>query len=329
LLRYIGTSQQEEASVGFGDQLRAERERQKYSLDDVAASTKISTRMLRALEEEKFSQLPGGIFNKGFVRAYARFLKLDEERAVVDYLQAAGEATSPPHVADRVEAAPEFRLSSYHPDLSESSGSKFPWGLVALLLVAALAFYGWRYYKRETVSRTAAQPTPAQAQPVAPAAQAPSSDTSTAGASTADNTQSQGPAANPTVAGPAEAQPVGAGGNPGAGQSSSAVSQPNAAGAAPSEPPPAGSFAVTLSATSSCWVSITADGKTLPAEVLSPSVSKTFRAQHKIVIRAGNVGGLSFAFNGQALPPQGRDGQVKTLVFGPTGQIVTQPAPTN
>ena len=60
------------------------------SLDEIAESTKIGTRLLKALEDEQFDLLPGGIFNKGFVRAYAKYLGMDEEQAVADYLQAAG-----------------------------------------------------------------------------------------------------------------------------------------------------------------------------------------------------------------------------------------------
>ena len=74
----------------FGERLKQERERRKMTLDDVALATKIGTRMLNALEEEKFERLPGGIFNKGFVRAYARHLGLDDEQAVADYLAASG-----------------------------------------------------------------------------------------------------------------------------------------------------------------------------------------------------------------------------------------------
>src|SRR5437868_14141417 len=55
------------------------------TLDEIATATKISTRNLRALEDEKFKQLPGGIFNKGFVRAYAKFLGIDEEHIVAEY----------------------------------------------------------------------------------------------------------------------------------------------------------------------------------------------------------------------------------------------------
>src|SRR5437660_10816344 len=75
----------------FGDRLKKEREQRSISLDDIALSTKIGTRLLRALEEEKFGQLPGGIFNKGFVRAYARHVGLDEEQAITDYMSALGE----------------------------------------------------------------------------------------------------------------------------------------------------------------------------------------------------------------------------------------------
>jgi hypothetical protein len=48
--------------------------------------------MLRALEDEHFDLLPGGVFNKGFVRAYARQVGLDEEEAVADYLAALRES---------------------------------------------------------------------------------------------------------------------------------------------------------------------------------------------------------------------------------------------
>ena len=77
----------------FGARLKREREKRSITLEDVSVSTKISLRMLRALEEERFEQLPGGIFNKGFVRAYARHLGIDEDQAVADYLESAGETT--------------------------------------------------------------------------------------------------------------------------------------------------------------------------------------------------------------------------------------------
>jgi cytoskeleton protein RodZ len=70
----------------FGNKFRRAREKKELSLDDVSNVTKIGTRMLQAIEEENFDLLPGGVFNKGFIRAYAKHLGLDSEDAVNDYL---------------------------------------------------------------------------------------------------------------------------------------------------------------------------------------------------------------------------------------------------
>ena len=70
----------------FGDKFRKAREKKELTLDDVSNVTKISARMLQAIEEENFDQLPGGVFNRGFIRAYAKHLGLDSEEAVNDYL---------------------------------------------------------------------------------------------------------------------------------------------------------------------------------------------------------------------------------------------------
>jgi hypothetical protein len=76
----------------FGEKLRKQREQRGLALDAISNTTKISTRMLRALEDEHFDQLPGGVFNKGFVRAYARQVGLDEEETITDYLAALRES---------------------------------------------------------------------------------------------------------------------------------------------------------------------------------------------------------------------------------------------
>jgi cytoskeletal protein RodZ len=70
----------------FGNKFRKAREKKNLSLDDVSNVTKIGPRMLQAIEEEHFDRLPGGVFNKGFIRAYAKHLGLDDEAAINDYL---------------------------------------------------------------------------------------------------------------------------------------------------------------------------------------------------------------------------------------------------
>ncbi|HEY1676735.1 MAG TPA: RodZ domain-containing protein [Candidatus Sulfotelmatobacter sp.] len=70
----------------FGDKFRKAREAKELTLDDVSNVTKIGPRMLQAIEEENFDRLPGGVFNKGFIRAYAKHLGLDAEEAITEYL---------------------------------------------------------------------------------------------------------------------------------------------------------------------------------------------------------------------------------------------------
>lgn len=72
----------------FGAELKKEREARGIALEAITQATKISSRHLDALEREQFRQLPGGVFNKGMVRSYARVVGLDEEDWVGRYLSA-------------------------------------------------------------------------------------------------------------------------------------------------------------------------------------------------------------------------------------------------
>src|SRR3954469_13223087 len=80
--------------ASFGERIKREREMRGVSLEEIAESTKIGKRNLEALETEDFDKLPGGIFNKGFVRAYAKYLGLDEDQAVTDFLAAENAAST-------------------------------------------------------------------------------------------------------------------------------------------------------------------------------------------------------------------------------------------
>ena len=72
-------------STPFGEHLKREREMRGVSLEEVSAATRISTRFLEAIENERWDELPGGVFNRGFIRAIARFLGLDEDGLVAEY----------------------------------------------------------------------------------------------------------------------------------------------------------------------------------------------------------------------------------------------------
>jgi len=73
------------SSTPFGDHLKREREMRGVTLEEISAATRIATRFLVALESEDWVQLPGGIFNRGFIRSVARFLGLDEDSIIAEY----------------------------------------------------------------------------------------------------------------------------------------------------------------------------------------------------------------------------------------------------
>jgi cytoskeleton protein RodZ len=70
----------------YGSRLRAARERRGVSLRQIAARTKISVGILEALERNDIRRLPGGIFSRAFVRAYAIEVGLDPEDAIEEFI---------------------------------------------------------------------------------------------------------------------------------------------------------------------------------------------------------------------------------------------------
>jgi len=125
------------ARGNFGERLKRERELREVSPNEVVVATRISLRFLEALENEDWDKLPGGVFNRGFVRAIARYLGLDEEHLLAEYDLARGNqsAESP--------SSPENRI----PQPSKWIAVAFALGALALIaaLVAA-GVYGWRRY---------------------------------------------------------------------------------------------------------------------------------------------------------------------------------------
>lgn len=87
-LNIIGTGSEKppERSEDVGARLRAAREARDMELRDIAATTKISIGALEAVEQNDFGPLPGGIFTRAFVRAYAAEVGLDPEQTTRDFM---------------------------------------------------------------------------------------------------------------------------------------------------------------------------------------------------------------------------------------------------
>ena len=304
----------------FGEKLKQEREKRKISLEQISSSTKIGTRMLQALEEDKFNQLPGGIFNKGFVRAYSRCVGLDEDQTVAEYLQASGDAP-PPRTeiggyedGERKNEARENEENVRRLEaISDAPARPLPWGLfAALLLVVALALSFWSHRERER-SRQAVRPTPTTGT-------APSSVAAGGAASGGANPDIG--ARSPTAGSPTNVAPTGESAPSAAPKTPTDLS---AAAAAPAVTP--GEFTVIIHAREDSWVTVTADGKTLSSELLATGSDRSVQGRKEIMVRAGNSGGIDFRFNGKKLDTGGTPGEVTTVTFGPGGLLSSAPSP--
>ena len=73
--------------VDFGERLRQAREQRGISLRQISANTKINVAALEALERNDVSKLPGGIFSRSFVRAYAAEVGLDPDQTVHEFIE--------------------------------------------------------------------------------------------------------------------------------------------------------------------------------------------------------------------------------------------------
>lgn len=148
----------QDGAVGetLGARLRRAREARDLSLREVSDQTRITRRHLEAIEADDYKQLPGGIFNRSFVKAFARAVGYDEEEAVRAYQQVAkdsGESFD--------DAPPTTRQTSriYMDDVP--ARSPLLTGLLSLVILAVIslaAYAGLHYYRR-----TAEAPTPQQA----------------------------------------------------------------------------------------------------------------------------------------------------------------------
>jgi cytoskeleton protein RodZ len=136
------------AKGNFGERLKRERELREVSLQEITSATRIGPRFLEALENEDWEKLPGGVFNRGFVRSIARYLGLNEEVLLGEYDLAHGAQVPTPNG---------------QPEMKESVSPRWKPAIVvlgAVLLLAAIITSGFLLWKHFAARRSARQ-TPA------------------------------------------------------------------------------------------------------------------------------------------------------------------------
>jgi cytoskeleton protein RodZ len=120
--------------VSLGEELKRERELREISLREISEATKISIRILEAIEKNNFGALPGGIFNRNFLRAYAEFIGIDSENVVRKYNQQVD------HSKEHFVPTPGVTANFQEPVVKKSNKT-LPIVLVLILLVVAAAFF--------------------------------------------------------------------------------------------------------------------------------------------------------------------------------------------
>ncbi len=149
----------------FGERLRRERESRNITLQEMSESTKIPQNCFKLLEDNDFANLPGGLYNKGYIRAYARFIGLDPEPLLKAY--ALAQQTQEPEASEHTSEVLQSLVPS-HPEVADGSTGmhlrswRRTWLLVpfAVILVGIL---GWAYFRGGPLEATISTKIPAPA----------------------------------------------------------------------------------------------------------------------------------------------------------------------
>jgi cytoskeleton protein RodZ len=331
--------------AGFGENLRHEREMRDISLREISETTKIKIQFLEALEKDKFSDLPGGIYTRSFIRAYANYLGLDADQVLAEYVQTA--PPSPEEDYSRIGVA------------ERNSGKRkrmylVPWFTAALFLGGGYTLFHYTHRSLEVpvsfaspalhptpaaeparhpvgsagnkpapAAATAATPAPVSAGARSSGGSASHAKTASASASTASSSQTklltasngstppvlQEPGSETTTETPQPGEDAGAASKL-AGAQLATVSQSGSTNNGVAEE---GRLVLKIAATEPCWIEVEADGKTVLESLLSPKEVRTLSAMNSFDITAGNAQGVSLALNGINLKPLGPQGMVKEI----------------
>ncbi len=299
----------------LGDLFREAREGKGLSLEQAEKTTKIRKRLLQALEQEAYEELPAPVFVKGFVRNYARFLELDPEQAIALYKEAAGDAEQP------------YELKALSEPLEEGP-SRAPWFLAAFLVVLLGLAAWWGHAQgliklpdlpslslraaTATLSPTAtlepsATPTLAQATTIAEAAtpthlasltptsrptEAPTNSAAT-NTTAPSATVTDTPTSIPTDTAP----PI-----PTATMTGTATLTPSPTATWPPSDAP---IQVVLISDMSAWLRVYADGEKVYEGMMEQGTTRAWSASRQLYVHCGYANGVRAIVNGEEYGPLG------------------------
>ena len=272
--------------ASLGHKLKEERLRQGKQLRSIADDLRIGSRYLEAIEAEDWKQLPGGFFNRSFIRQYAQALGFDPSKIEEEFASIV--KPEPPVDLDLIAAAhdprarrsEEKKLISVEPLRGASAGffdSRTGLAAAALVLLVAgggaLSLFVDRWNQPQEVRKQSNSTMPAPVVP-APAAARETAQPQVAAASTTD---------------------------------------------------PNGNLTLNIEATEKTWIEVTADGKRVFMGVLEPGDKKLISTLQNTRMVVGNAGGIAVSKGGRDIGPIGPRGQVRTVNITEKGVEIVEP----
>ena len=301
-----------------GAQLAARREAMGLTVEQIADQLKLAPRQVKALEAGDYAALPNMAVVRGFVRAYAKVVKLDATPlvAMIEVISPTSHEAAPP----RKEIAATFTESRF-PSMTGRSPAPAAW-LVGVAVVVVLAAAGAYAYQSGLIPATLFQRSGKEAPASAPVEAAKPADVVVAPIETtvAKPGQEAAPLQSPNVPlisvppqGDASAAAPGAAP---AATTTAAVAPAAPAPAAPIAPvsPPAAAPAtatasgsqLVLKVTQDSWVEIRRPGTTpLISRLVKAGSTETFDIKDPALLIVGKPSGVEATLAGAplALPP--------------------------
>ena len=120
-------------SLTLGEKLRQAREERGISISEVAEQTRISPHYIDLIEQDDYRTLPGGIFNKGFVKSYAKYVGIDEQEALQDYTS----------LISQQEGFVSEDPKTYRPEVltdDRNSSSMIPTVVIAVIILGLMTY---------------------------------------------------------------------------------------------------------------------------------------------------------------------------------------------
>jgi cytoskeletal protein RodZ len=259
-------------------------------LREVAKNTRVREHVLRAIEEDQYHLLPPATYVKGFLLAYAKYLKLDPNDVLLRYENvlkggpSARPSTQPPRPKQEIPPPP---ASTPKRKVRWNTGQT--WVVVGVIAASFIVFYFFSPFAPKPPTEPLPGKQVESKSPVLP--------------SSPGIAPPPGPAGKPAVP---EKKPL----------------TPSAPVTAATSVQEKKSIVLQLKAVEETWLSLQTDDQPGKDMILKPGEGMTVQASGRILMKLGNAGGLDLVLNGKPLGKSGRSGEVLTVSITPQGMEV-------